>query len=84
MHCERRAGRKNPFRLKYIQIGNENGGKEYDERYALFYDAIKKQYPEMRIIANLWQGKPKSRPIEILDEHYYNNPGVLHRQRGSV
>jgi alpha-L-arabinofuranosidase len=70
-------GRKQPFHLKYIEIGNENGGKEYDERYALFYDAIKKQYPEIRLVANLWRGKPKSRPIEILDEHYYNNPGFF-------
>jgi hypothetical protein len=67
-------GHKTPFRLKYMQIGNENGGKEYNERYALLYDAIKKQYPEIRLIANLWHGKPTSRPIEILDEHYYNNP----------
>ena len=72
-------GRKQPFRLKYIQIGNENGGKEYDERYALFYDAIKKRHPEMRVIANLWNGKPSSRPIEILDEHYYNNPNFFIR-----
>jgi alpha-L-arabinofuranosidase len=70
-------GRKQPFNLKYIQIGNENGGKEYDERYALFYDAIKKQYPQVHIVANLWRGKPGSRPIEILDEHYYNNPGFF-------
>ena len=70
-------GRQQPFRLKYIQIGNENGGPEYDERYALFYDAVKKRYPEMRIIANEWRGRPKSRPIEILDEHYYNNPGFF-------
>ena len=70
-------GRKQPFHLKYIEIGNENGGKEYDERYALIYDAIKKRYPEMHLVANLWHGKPKSRPIEILDEHYYNNPGFF-------
>jgi len=70
-------GHKTPFRLKYMQIGNENGGKEYNERYALFYDAIKKQYPEIRLVADLWQGKPTSRPIEILDEHYYNNPGFF-------
>jgi len=70
-------GRKQPFHLRYIEIGNENGGKEYDERYALFYDAIKKQYPEIRLVANLWHGKPTSRPIEILDEHYYNNPGFF-------
>src|SRR4029453_10191708 len=54
-------GRKHPFPLKYVEIGNENGGKEFNERYARFYDAIKKQYPEMHLIANLWHGKPTSR-----------------------
>src|SRR5438093_1065242 len=41
-------------------------------RVLLFYDAIKKQYPEMHLVADVWQGKPRSRPTEILDEHYYN------------
>jgi alpha-L-arabinofuranosidase len=68
-------GRRESFKLKYLQIGNENGGPAYDERYALFYDAIKKHYPDVNLIANLWQGRPRSRPIEILDEHYYNTPG---------
>ena len=70
-------GHPKPFNLKYLQIGNENGGPRYDERYALFYDAIKAKYPDMKIVANLWQGRPGSRPIEILDEHYYNAPGFF-------
>ena len=40
-------GHPAPFNLKYMEIGNENGGPAYHERYALFYDAIKAQYPEM-------------------------------------
>jgi alpha-L-arabinofuranosidase len=73
------AGHPAPFNLKYIEIGNENGGKEYDQRYALFYDAIKKKYPEINLIADLWHGSAKSRPIEILDEHYYSNPAFFIR-----
>lgn len=69
------AGHPEPFKLKYLQIGNENGGKAYDERYTLFFDAIKAKYPQMNTIAcDWWNGKPTSRPIEILDEHYYNTP----------
>ncbi len=67
------AGHPAPFSLKYMEIGNENGGRPYNERYALFYDAIKKKYPQMNLIADEWGGRPTSRPIEIIDEHYYNN-----------
>jgi alpha-L-arabinofuranosidase len=67
-------GHPAPFNLKYMEIGNENGGPRYHERYALFYDAIKAKHPQMRLVANEWSGKPTNRPIEILDEHYYSSP----------
>lgn len=63
-----------PFHMRYMEIGNENGGPAYQQRYALFYDAIKARYPEMRLIANEWGGRPTSRPVEIVDEHYYSTP----------
>jgi alpha-L-arabinofuranosidase len=69
-----KAGHPEPFHLKLMEIGNENGGPIYRARYALFYDAIKKRYPEVRLVADLWQGMPNDRPVEILDEHYYNSP----------
>jgi alpha-L-arabinofuranosidase len=70
-----KAGHPKPFNLKLMQIGNENGHQEYDDRYTLFYDAIKKQYPEVTLLACNWQGtKPTQRPIEVLDEHYYETP----------
>jgi len=69
-----KAGHPAPFSLKYIEIGNENGGPAYSERYAVFYDAIKKAYPNVQIIADEWGGLPGSRPVEIVDEHYYSNP----------
>ena len=37
---------RRPFNLKYMEIGNENGGPAYQQRYALFYDAIKAEIPE--------------------------------------
>ncbi|HYG33811.1 MAG TPA: alpha-L-arabinofuranosidase C-terminal domain-containing protein [Clostridia bacterium] len=67
-------GHPAPFNLKYFEIGNENGGAAYHERYALFYDAIKAKYPEMHLIANEWGGRPANRPLEIVDEHYYSTP----------
>lgn len=74
-----KAGHPQPFNLKMIEIGNENGGKLYEERYALFYDAIKAKYPAIQTVACLWGGMPKSRPVEILDEHYYRTPEFFMR-----
>jgi len=64
-------GHPAPFGLKYMEIGNENGGPAYEERYARFYDAIKARYPEIQLIANV---PVASRPMDILDEHYYASP----------
>ena len=66
-----KAGHPAPFGLKYMEIGNENGGPAYEERYALFYDALKKKYPEVRLVADV---PARSRPLEIVDEHYYSSP----------
>ena len=69
-----KAGHPEPFHLKLMEIGNENGGAAYNERYALFHDAIKAKYPDMRLIANVWGGMPGTRELAIVDEHYYSNP----------
>ncbi|MFN3648209.1 MAG: alpha-L-arabinofuranosidase C-terminal domain-containing protein [Armatimonadota bacterium] len=68
-------GHPKPFNMKLLGVGNENGWgqylPQYEERYARFYDAIKKRYPEMQLIATT---PVRSRPMDILDDHYYNNP----------
>jgi alpha-L-arabinofuranosidase len=75
-----RNGHPEPFNLKYLEIGNENGGPAYHERYALFYREIKARHPGMNLIANEWGGLPKSAPVEIVDEHYYSNPEFFIQQ----
>jgi alpha-L-arabinofuranosidase len=67
-------GHPAPFNLKYMEIGNENGGRPYYERYALMYDAIKAKYPQMHLIADEWRGIPRDHAVEIVDEHYYSSP----------
>ena len=47
-----KAGHPAPFNLKYMEIGNENGGPVYEDHYRQFYDAIKAKYPEMVLVAN--------------------------------
>lgn len=69
-----RHGHPAPFGMKYLEIGNENGGPAYLERWALFHDAVKARYPEIRLIANVWGGYPTNRMPEIVDEHYYSSP----------
>lgn len=70
-----RNGHPEPFHLKYVEIGNENGGPAYNERWPLFHKAIKAKYPEMQLIANEWAGGHPTDPRpDIIDEHYYNTP----------
>ena len=72
-------GHPKPFNLKYMEIGNENGGPAYNERYKLIFDAIKSKYPEIITIADVWGGTPTSAPLEVIDEHYYFDPGFFFR-----
>ena len=72
-----KAGHPAPFNLKYMEIGNENGGPAYQERYPLFHDAIKKRYPDMHLILDYVPSA--KRPSEIVDEHYYDSPGFFMR-----
>jgi alpha-L-arabinofuranosidase len=67
-------GHPKPFNLKYVEIGNENGGPAYNERYALIANAIGERYPNVQRIACLWGGYPRNAPVDLLDEHYYFDP----------
>jgi alpha-N-arabinofuranosidase len=75
-------GHPAPFKLTYVEIGNEDGKPGYSARFAQFYDAIKARYPALQMIATgrmVYKGvetlagdRVKSRVPDILDEHYYN------------
>ena len=66
-------GHPAPFRLKYVEIGNENWGPEYTARYELFYRTLKAAYPDVIYISN-GHTEREGLPTEIVDEHYYNAP----------
>ncbi len=66
-----RNGHPEPFKIKYVEIGNENHGPDYQRAYRLFYAAIKARYPEIITIAD--QPIPDA-PVEMVDEHYYVAP----------
>ena len=72
-----KAGHPKPFNLRLLEIGNENGGPAYNERYRLIGQAVKDKYPEVNLIAGLWGGYPQTRLAEIIDEHYYSTPAFF-------
>jgi alpha-L-arabinofuranosidase len=67
-------GHPAPFKTPYLEIGNEdwldNSGSYDKYRYAAFYDALKAAHPEIKLIATT---KVTSRPMDILDLHYYES-----------
>ncbi|GAB3909623.1 alpha-L-arabinofuranosidase C-terminal domain-containing protein [Mucilaginibacter boryungensis] len=76
-------GHPAPFKLRYVEIGNEDGfdvSHSYDGRFTQFYDAIKAKYPQLQLISTvggkdgLGRRTPiKSRVPQAYDEHYYRN-----------
>jgi alpha-N-arabinofuranosidase len=66
-----RDGHPAPFKLTYVEIGNEewfDKSGSYDERYAQFSKAIKAKYPDLQLIAT---APVKSVKPDVIDEHYY-------------
>lgn len=78
-------GHPEPFKVKYIGIGNENWGEEYHKRFQVFWKTIKEKYPEIKII---FSGPPsyegsafrqawnfaREIGVDIFDEHIYTTP----------
>lgn len=75
-------GHPAPFNLKLIGIGNEQWGKEYPEHLVPFVKAIRKKYPDIKIVGSsgpdsegeqfdyLWP-EMKSLKADLVDEHFY-------------
>ncbi|CAA2973861.1 alpha-L-arabinofuranosidase 1 [Olea europaea subsp. europaea] len=66
-------GHREPFDLKYVAVGNEDCGKKnYVGNYLKFYSAIKKAYPDIKIISNCdGSSKPLDHPADLYDYHIY-------------
>lgn len=78
-------GHEEPFNLKYLGIGNENWGEEYQRRFKLFQEAIKATYPEIKLIFSCppeYQGPAfdqawrwaRNNEVDLVDEHIYASP----------
>jgi len=65
------AGHPEPFKMTYIEIGNENHGEEYNVRYKMCYDALKARFPWIKYISNTHTERD-GYTTEVADEHFYN------------
>lgn len=65
-------GHPEPFKMNYVEIGNENWGIDYEERYLKCFNIIKEKYPWIKFVANSHVEK-KGLPVDIVDEHYYDS-----------
>ena len=75
-------GHPAPFNLKFIAIGNEQWGPEYPEHLEPFVKAIRKAYPDIKIVGSsgpdsegeqfdyLWP-EMKKLGADLVDEHFY-------------
>ncbi len=74
-------GHPKPFPLTYVEIGNEQHGPDYAQRYNVFYDAIKTKYPQIKIIASMGIGDVNEytlrgmKQVDYADEHAYKAAG---------
>jgi alpha-L-arabinofuranosidase len=65
-------GHPEPFQMNYVEIGNENWGPDYEERYLKCYNDIHEKYPWIKFVANHHVEK-RNLPVDIVDEHYYDS-----------
>jgi alpha-N-arabinofuranosidase len=76
-----KGGHPEPFKLHYIEIGNEDWfdkSLSYDGRFAQFSDAIKQVHPDLQCISSVGGEQPEekrvhSRQPDLIDEHYYRS-----------
>jgi alpha-L-arabinofuranosidase len=74
-----KAGHPQPFKLTYVEVGNEDWfdkSGSYDQRFAQFSKAIKARYPQIKVISTVGFEQPgqlrvRSVNPDVVDEHYY-------------
>ncbi len=79
-----RDGHPAPFKLTYVEIGNEDflnrGAATYrgpQGRFAMFYNAIKAKYPNIQVVATTNPGEGV--PHDVIDNHHYMSPNTAIR-----
>jgi alpha-N-arabinofuranosidase len=80
-----KAGHPAPFKLTYVEVGNEDWfdkSGSYDQRFAQFNAAIKRRYPQLKVISTVGYEQPEGLRVhsvkpDVLDEHYYRPVDVF-------
>lgn len=70
------AGHPQPFNLKYIELGNEQSGDFYADRYNELYARLKALHPGITFISTLQLEKSRDRlkKADMIDPHWYADP----------
>ena len=74
-----KAGHPKPFKLTYVEVGNEDffdKSGSYDQRFVQFNAAIKARYPALQVISTVGFEQPLAKRVQsitpdVVDEHYY-------------
>jgi len=68
------------FPLTYVEIGNEDWfdtSHSYDARFAQFAIALRKKYPQLKLITTTPVKVSKAAEPDVLDDHYYKSPAAM-------
>ena len=86
-------GHPDPYNLKYIEIGNENGYetvKDYIPRYNMIRDSLLAHYPDLKIMYNGFRQEniyshTFGAIVDFTDEHFYlQDLSVLYNKYDSI
>ena len=80
-----KAGHPQPFKLTYVEVGNEDWfdkSGSYDQRFVQFNQAIKALYPQLKVISTVGFEQPEALRVrsikpDVVDEHYYRTVDVF-------
>ena len=73
-------GHAAPYELHYIEIGNEDEfdkSGSYDARYSQFAEALRKKYPQYKLIATTPVKVKAGDEPDLIDDHYYKSPAEM-------
>ncbi|KAL8241509.1 hypothetical protein R6Q59_014863 [Mikania micrantha] len=72
-------GHTEPFRLNHVAVGNQDCWRQdYRENYLKFYAAIKKAYPDIKVISNCDGSNTQlDHPADLYDYHLYANANTM-------
>jgi len=73
-------GHPAPFPLTYVEIGNEDWfdtSGSYDARFAQIAIALRKKYPQLKLITTTPIKVSKEAEPDVLDDHYYKSPAAM-------